>query len=104
MSKSWIVMSRNSPPKVAMYAAGAGAGSRLVMTSCSSRPISPLATRVAGRGLDRVLDDGQLGPWVHGHRGGVDPADPPRSEQTETQHERLLGGGVSRPQYRQCRL
>ena len=51
MSRSWIIMSRNSPPEVAMYAGGGGAGSRLMIVSESragrSHPPEPVA---AGRG------------------------------------------------------
>ncbi len=44
MSKSWIIMSRNSPPERGMYSSGGGYGSRLVIVSCSSRPIFPALT------------------------------------------------------------
>ena len=42
-SKSWMVMSLNTPPDCARYSADGGAGSREMMVSCSTRPIRPSA-------------------------------------------------------------
>ena len=50
MSKSWMVMSRKMPPETLRYSTGAGAGSRLVITTCSSLPIAA------------ALDDGRAAP------------------------------------------
>ena len=41
MSKSWIIMSRNSPPETLTYSMGGGAGSRLVIWTSSTRPMRP---------------------------------------------------------------
>ena len=44
MSKSWIVMSRNSPPEAVTYSAGGGAGSREVIRTTCGSPKAPEVT------------------------------------------------------------
>ena len=43
ISKSWIIISRNSPPETLIYSTGGGAGSKDVTDSNSALPICPAA-------------------------------------------------------------
>ena len=45
MSKSWIIMSRNSPPDEAAYSGEGGSGSREVILISSTAPSAPSAAR-----------------------------------------------------------
>src|SRR5262245_11276888 len=65
-SKSWIIMSRNRPPETLMYSSGGGPGSRLVMTTSSTSPTSPL--RIAAWIARLVGSKRRLKPMATGTR------------------------------------
>src|SRR5882724_6929978 len=65
-SKSWIIMSRNRPPETLMYSSGGGPGSRLVMTTSSTSPTSPL--RIAAWSARLVGSKRRLKPMATGTR------------------------------------